>query len=249
MKTRLITHPVPVAHALGAFAGSVVVAIDVLRASTTLCAALAAGAAPVFAVESIAQARALAQRMQPRPLLAGETQCLRPEGFDLGNSPLEMTPAAVAGRAIVASTTNGTRALAAGAGAELLLLTAFVNLSATVDHIAAAGPRTVHLVCAGADGKLAQDDVAFAGALARALLDLLPDLAPDASTREALTVAPANLSPSTVLATLLNSGPGQRLVGLGMEADVRFAARVDALPFAVRGRPTPHGVELAVTRL
>src|SRR3954469_12556494 len=93
-----------------------VVVFDVLRATTTMTAALAAGVAEIHIRPDVASARAYvaASVQDPKPLLCGEEQCLAPAGFDLGNSPGALCPTH-AGRSLVMSTTNGTRAiLAAG---------------------------------------------------------------------------------------------------------------------------------------
>ena len=234
---RLFTHLIPPREAPPDLRGAAAVAIDVLRASTTLTAALAAGARSVLAVGELDEARALAAEGEVRPLLAGERNCLAPEGFDLGNSPLEMTAQRVRGRELVATTSNGTRALLWGAGAERLLLAGFVNLEASARRLARAS-GDVHLVCAGADGRPTLDDVACAGALARRLFELRPDLEPDDGTQIALAAAPRDAA--ALLTLLLESGPGRRLVRLGMDADVRFAAQRDGLPLAVRGRAEPQ---------
>ena len=94
-------------------ADGLVVVIDVLRASTTLITALAAGAREIIPCVEVEQARdEAAQFAADEVLLAGEREALPIEGFDLGNSPAEYTPEQVAGKTIVFTTTNGTHALA-----------------------------------------------------------------------------------------------------------------------------------------
>jgi hypothetical protein len=96
---------------------TVCVVFDVLRATSTMVAALDNGAAAIVPVADIAEALDL-RRREPDVLLAGERNGLRIQGdltggieFDLGNSPREFTRARVEGRTIVMTTTNGTRAL------------------------------------------------------------------------------------------------------------------------------------------
>ena len=95
--------------------GTTCVVFDVLRATSTIVTALAAGAAGVLPVEEISEA--LAWRRRPDVLLAGERGGQRISAaltggveFDLGNSPREFTPERVAGKLIVSTTTNVTRA-------------------------------------------------------------------------------------------------------------------------------------------
>src|SRR5688572_26417492 len=96
-------------------ADATVVVFDVLRATTSIAAALAAGVSEIHVFGSTALAReaAAAFGRNGDVLLCGEEQCLPPAGFDLGNSPGAFTPALHAGRTLFMSTTNGTRAILA----------------------------------------------------------------------------------------------------------------------------------------
>ena len=94
-------------------AGATALVIDVLRASTTIVTALGNGAACVMPIEHVDDARACKTALGPDAILAGERDGDPPDGFDLGNSPLEFTPARVRGRSIILTTSNGTRALVA----------------------------------------------------------------------------------------------------------------------------------------
>ena len=84
------------------------VVIDVLRATSTITQALAAGYETVLCVDSVP--RALRLRGEDR-VLAGERRCVRPAGFDQGNSPLDATRCY--GRELVLATTNGAPAIVA----------------------------------------------------------------------------------------------------------------------------------------
>ena len=109
-------------------------------------------------------------------MLGGERGGLPIEGFDLGNSPCEYTPECVAGRTIVFTTTNGTRAMLHCRQAERVLLGAFVNLGAVVERLRSAD--RVHLLCAGTEGEITREDVAAAGAIVNRLM---PPLDPEAA--------------------------------------------------------------------
>src|SRR5207244_3090679 len=107
------------------------VGIDVLRATTTVVAALANGAKAVLPAATSEEAVRLASNLEKDGvLLAGERKVLKIEGFALGNSPVEMTPAAVAGKTLVLTTTNGTPALVAAQGGAPVLVGAPVNFKA-----------------------------------------------------------------------------------------------------------------------
>ncbi len=89
----------------------VVVIVDVLRFTSSAAYALAHGALGIVPCATVDEARA-ARRAHPSALLAGERDAVKPDGFDLGNSPLEFTRAAVQGKDIIWTTTNGTQAVA-----------------------------------------------------------------------------------------------------------------------------------------
>ena len=150
---------------------AVCVVVDVLRATSTFVTALASGAEAVIPVTEISEALAL-RRKRPELLLAGERDGLRIGAaltggieFDLGNSPREFMSPKVAGRTIVSTTTNGTRALRACGHAQRVLSGAFLNLSATAEAIVRLAPELVLVVCAGTGAGTALEDVLAAGAL------------------------------------------------------------------------------------
>ena len=98
--------------------GRTAIVIDVLRATSSMAAALNAGARSVHAVATVEDARGLAERLgREDTVLGGERESVRLPGFDLGNSPLEYTGDVVAGKRIVMTTTNGTQAIDAVAKA------------------------------------------------------------------------------------------------------------------------------------
>jgi 2-phosphosulfolactate phosphatase len=150
---------------------TVCVVFDVLRATTSILTALAAGALRVFPVTEIAQALEL-RRRHPGALLAGERDGVRIRAgqtggvdFDLGNSPREFTGPRVAGREIIMTTTNGTRALEACLGARQILAGAVINLAAVAQWIERERPARLLVVCAGTFEEAAYEDTWAAGAL------------------------------------------------------------------------------------
>ena len=199
--------------------------VDVLRASTTLTVALAAGAAGV--VEAVTPEEALALRARtPGALLGGERDGRRIPGFDLGNSPAEYVPSVVAGRTLLFASTNGSIALRHARPARRRVLGAFVN--ATAVRRALRSAEHVVIVCAGKLGGFALEDAAFAGWLAR---DLEADGArlEGAAARTALALAPDG--EAGIRATLEGSSHGRVLLGYGGEfrRDVVRCAQLDAV--------------------
>src|ERR671910_1541376 len=132
--------------------GRPVFVIDILRATTTMCAALSHGAKAIIPVGSTEEALRLAHTIGSTDvLLAGEKNCVRIPGFHLGNSPLEMTEPAVRGKTIIVTTSNGTRALLACQGASAVYPAAAVNLSSAAEKAREALESDQHIlmVCAG----------------------------------------------------------------------------------------------------
>lgn len=151
--------------------GASVLVIDVLRASTTIVSALAHGCRALVPVADADEARrrARAHRGEP-PLLAGERRGETIDGFDLGNSPLEVAGSHIRGRTVLLTTSNGTRALLAARRAAAIGVAGFVNLGAAAAWAAAQG-RPVALACAGERGAVSLEDRVCAGMLAAHLAD------------------------------------------------------------------------------
>ena len=152
--------------------GTACVVFDILRATSTFITALQNGAREIIPVSEISEAVALRQS-HPDALLAGERDGVRIRAgqsggvdFDFGNSPREFRADRVRGKTIASTTTNGTRALRACAGANLVLASSFLNLAATASFLNQSPPDALLLVCAGTGEGAALEDVLAAGALA-----------------------------------------------------------------------------------
>jgi 2-phosphosulfolactate phosphatase len=214
--------------------GGVAVVIDVLRATSTIVHALAAGALRVIPCGDIEEARGIAtEAPSGTVLLGGERKGLKIPGFDLGNSPGEYTPAVVAGRTVAMTTTNGTRALFRARQARRVLIGALSNESAVVERLAAeSGP--VHLICAGTEGRITLEDVLCAGGIAHWLDLAAEDAFPvDDATHLALILFEScgrdydRVHEERVLATLRQSRGGQNLIECGLDADIVTCAEQD----------------------
>ena len=231
---------------------SAAVVIDTLRFTTTASQALALGARSVHVSSSVEQAIELATEFPTRPLLCGERHCHPIEGFDLGNSPLELTRELVQGRDLVFTTTNGTLAARAVRHMPSVLLAALVNRHAVCQYLSQKTSGDVLLVCAGTDGQLTWEDVLTAGAmidelcrsenfhyghdtarLAHAAWQAIA--APDAVSRDTVSRDIVRQDsrvphPSARLELELSRSIGGRnLLESGFERDVHFAAQIDSL--------------------
>ena len=141
--------------------------IDVIRATSTICQALASGYERVFCVGEVDEARALRGALG-EGVLGGERNAVRIPGFDLGNSPREYveTPAS---STLVLSTTNGTRAVVTAAQrCERVYIASLLNLEAVVEAARSHG-EDVLVVCAGVQGRPNLDDTYVAGRIVERL--------------------------------------------------------------------------------
>jgi 2-phosphosulfolactate phosphatase len=161
---RINVHCLPSEVGESELAGSAVAVIDVLRATSTICQALASGAREVVPFVEIDDARAAAERVgRANVVLGGERMGLLIDGFDLGNSPAEYSASRVGGRAVYITTTNGTRALQHARLAKSIVTASFLNVSAVVASLKDE-PR-VDILCAGTDGRETDEDILLAGAI------------------------------------------------------------------------------------
>ncbi len=225
-------------------AGACAVVVDVLRATSTVAAALGHGAACVIPrtdVDEAFETRAELERGGEEPLLGGERGGLKVPGFDLGNSPLEYSPERVAGRPVVLCTSNGTAALEQCRGAARLYAASFVNAGATAAAVAK-GAEPVVLCCAGKEGAPSLEDVCCAGLLAASLLEIY---AYDADDATAMALLCWKNYAADVHRLLRTCGHGRYLAGLGFEDDLTFCSRVDALPVAATRRDGDRLVAVA----
>ncbi len=215
-----------------------VVIIDVLRASTTIVHALEAGATEVIPCLEVEQARKTAAVLpQGQTVLGGERGGLKIDGFDLGNSPEDYTPETVAGKTVVFTTTNGTRAMQRCNKSRHVLIGAFVNAQSLCRKLA--GMEIIHLVCAGTRGEMSTDDILLAGLIVQRLQqrgDMQYALNAQAITaRETWQAAFAlphalgaePLEPERLAAQLETTTGGQDLSKIGLQRDILVASELD----------------------
>jgi 2-phosphosulfolactate phosphatase len=189
----------------------VAIVVDVLRASSTIVAALAAGYESVLCVGSVEEAREL---RTPQRVLAGEQDTRPVEDFDMGNSPSEVGRGE--GRELVLSTTNGTPAIiSALEAADQVLIGSLLNLDALLAAIPAGADVTV--VCAGTDKRFSLEDAYVAGRIVAALPGERTD-----SARGAERLADAY---SDSVAALGESAHAQVLRDVGQAEDIENCAR------------------------
>ena len=201
------------------------IVIDVIRATTTICQALASGYERVYCTTEVEEAQALREALG-KGVLGGERSAVRIPGFDLGNSPREYLDSRDG--PLILSTTNGTRAIvSAAARCERVFVASLVNLAAVVDATREAGEDAL-VVCAGVQGTLALDDSYVAGRIVE-LLGWERTDASEAAARLAGTWGGAEdaLRASKSGRNLLENAPE-------LEDDIAFCARESVLDLVPR---------------
>ncbi len=222
------------------FHGAVVVVIDVLRATSTILAALENGAARVLPVESIETAtRLVSLSERGDKLLAGEQKGLPIEGFDLFNSPSELDKKTIGGRTIILATSNGTPAIAAAAArADRLLICSILNVDAVAEEIS--GNSDIVIICSGNHGRLAAEDLLCAGLLLATLTPPVDPVILDDSASTALLLA--ETYGEDIEGFLRTTDRGQQLIGLGYGKDIDYCSRrgsVSRVPELLQGLIEP----------
>jgi 2-phosphosulfolactate phosphatase len=145
----------------------IVVLVDILRATTTICTAVGNGVEAIIPVASHDEARRLKSEGF---LVATEKDGVQLDFADFGNSAFSFTRDAIGGKTLVYCTTNGTRALEMAKNASSIAIGAFVNISAVTEWLAGQ-QKNVVVLCSGWKNKFCLEDALFSGALTRRLLD------------------------------------------------------------------------------
>jgi 2-phosphosulfolactate phosphatase len=195
------------------------IVVDVLRATSTIAQALAAGYRRVLCCAEIEEARRLRSEIEGS-LVGGERDAVRIDGFDVGSSPREfLEPRA---DTLILSTTNGTRTiLRAAERCEVVLLGSLLNLSALAEEARGRG-EDVAVFCAGYKGAFALDDAYCAGRI----VALLGGERSDAAVAAELLAGSFSDAHTALLARTY--GPP------GLEEDILFCSRESVLPVVPR---------------
>lgn len=231
MQREILVHLLPALFEPESLRGGSAVVIDVLRASTTIAHALAAGANEVIPCGQVEEARKIASKYPAESvLLGGERGGTRISGFDLDNSPQQYIAEAVGGKTIIFTTTNGTQALLRCREAKRVFIGAFVNINAVTRKLLADdGP--IHVVCAGTDGHITLEDCLCAGAFVSRLLEKTEACGRFGdSTQLSLTLFRSVADDRAAFLQMIRaSRGGANLIALGMSSDIEIAAASDTL--------------------
>jgi 2-phosphosulfolactate phosphatase len=211
----------------GDLAGRGVVVIDVLRATSSIVTALSAGAKAVVPAATSEEAVRLTANLEKDGIvLAGERRMVKIEGFGLGNSPREMTPAAVAGKTVYLATTNGTPALVAAQGGDPVLVAAALNFTAAAERARAVFAERGDLVimCAGREKQFALEDAYTAGRLVKAVKKGARKVTLNDAAQETLDLAGQQGGWEDAFDA---SDAARQLIDVGLGDDVAYCAHPD----------------------
>ena len=200
--------------------GKVVVVIDVLRATTTMCVAIDQGADKVIPVETIEEC--LSFKGKEGYILAGERNGRKVEGFHFGNSPFEFMNGVVKGKTLVLTTTNGTRAIKMAEHSHQVVIGGFLNFSALSKWLISEGRDTL-LLCSGWRDKFNLEDTVFAGALIHHIKEFFLVDSDSAFAAEKLYLN----SRRNMFHFMKQSSHYRRLAHLGVINDIKYCLRPD----------------------
>jgi len=195
---------------------SIVVIIDVLRATSAICAAFENGAEKIIPVASLDEAR---EYKKKGFLVGAERNGLPVDGFDFGNSPFHYIGGHIKGKTIVLTTTNGTQAIEAAKDAYKIVIGSFLNISALCDFLIIEN-RNILLLCSGWKNKFNLEDALFAGAVT----DEISNRNPDFQFGDACLALKylSQMAKKNPIKFLNYSSHKDRLAKLNLKEDVRY---------------------------
>jgi len=203
---------------------SIVVVIDIFRATSAIVTAFYNGVSKMIPVATVEEAK---EYQRNGFLAAAERNGEMIEGFELGNSPFGYMNSKVKGKTIAISTTNGTQAIEASRKASKILVGSFLNLDVLCEYLAEQ-KKDVILVCAGWKNKFNLEDTIFAGAVVEKLttesgFDITCDSA--IASKHLYNIAKGDL-----YGFLSNSSHRNRLAKLDLERDIKYCLTPNQCP-------------------
>ncbi len=214
------------------FTNSIVVVIDIFRATSSICYGIENGAESIIPVATI---EACESYRHSDYLLAAERNGEVVDGFDFGNSPFSYTEDKVSGKTIVLTTTNGTHAINMARGAHKIVIGSFLNLAALCDWLKAQ-PNDVLLLCSGWKDKVNLEDTLFAGGVVHYLREENYSLDDAGIASEDLYI----MAKDDLNSYLKKTSHSERLKKLGIEEDIKFCLNLNI----TKGIPVLDGERL-----
>lgn len=203
---------------------SIVVVIDILRATSAITTAFFNGVAKMIPVATIEEAQ---KYKENGFLVAAERDAEIVAGFDLGNSPFGYMNAKVKGKTIAITTTNGTQAINAAKSAHKVIIGSFLNCDTVIDYLKKE-KKDVLFLCAGWKNKFNLEDTLFAGAVANALIYKYGFNSTCDSTIAAMELY--KVAKHDLFGFLANSSHRNRLAKLDLERDIKYCLTPNQCP-------------------
>lgn len=220
-KNRLEVCLSPAIYSKHADDNNIVVIVDILRATSSICAAIHNGVKGLIPVATVDEAREMKQQGY---LVASERDGYVLDFADFGNSPFNFTPEIVSGREIVYSTTNGTRCIHLASHSRAVVIGAFLNISSLAEWLIILN-APVLIFCASWKDRFSLEDTVFAGALAERLLDSGKfETICDAVTA---SVDLWNLAKPDLFGYIQKSAQKSRLASKGLDDCIEFCLTAD----------------------
>lgn len=201
---------------------SIVVIIDVLRATSTICTVLYNGAARVIPVASVPECISIGEQLGGNAVTAGERDGQVAEGLLHGNSPFEYPRDFIQDKTLVLTTTNGTKLLHMAKDAIEIITGSFPNLSAVCDYLVAQG-KPVILGCAGWKDRVNMEDTLFAGAVVSRIREHFTVDCDSAIAAASLY----EISKDNIQEVMKEASHYRRLAKYGLEKDIQYCLTPD----------------------
>jgi 2-phosphosulfolactate phosphatase len=208
------------------------VVIDVLRATSNILCFFERGASLVRPIADIEQAREY-KLHNPNSVLAGERNCTKIEGFQLGNSPTETLSSKIKGKEIVLSTTNGSKAILFAGNTHRAFVGSLLNLtriSDTIGKLMRETRKNLTLICSGNNGQASLEDLYCAGAIIQKAVSIggLRGFEMDDGAKIAKMV---HAGFGNGMDAMLASSSGQIISNQTLTGDLALCAKVDLIPY------------------
>jgi 2-phosphosulfolactate phosphatase len=199
---------------------TIVVVIDVLRATSAMCTAFEYGVDKMIPVATLEEAM---EYKKQGYLVGAERNGIAIEGFDFGNSPYSYMTEKTKGQTVVISTTNGTQAIEAARNAYQVVIGAFTNITALCNWLQTQN-KNVLLLCSGWKNRLNLEDTVFAGAVSERLINSNLFHTGDAALAALFLYQQTQQSQ---VKFFHNSSHSKRLAAMGLKKDIKYCFTLD----------------------
>lgn len=201
---------------------NIVVIVDILRATSSICAAIHNGVKSIIPVATVEEALVMKKQGY---MVASERDGYVLDFADFGNSPFNFTPDKVKGKEIVYSTTNGTRCIHMSSHSKAVVIGSFLNISSLVNWLIQQN-APVLIFCASWKDRFSLEDTVFAGALAERLLDS----GKFESNCDAVTASVDlwSIAKNDLLGYIQKSAQKERLASKGLDDCIEYCLTADS---------------------